>query len=196
MTALAEWTTTRGGNVSGLLADRPTAPAFGIGFYYATDDNAGTLYRSDGAGWTRVSPKARLLGEATRNTDFVSSATNLDEDVVGLSKVVTVEDKPARATFHCPRGISTDGAGGYSTVTVFRDATAIIFTALKSTAANDPVPVALRGPVEVLAPGNFTYKVTMRGGWLGTGGGAAKGKLQGGDNQKMVLSIEEAPNVG
>lgn len=39
---------------TGLLGARPAAATFGKGYYFATDDNGGSLYHSDGTGWTKV----------------------------------------------------------------------------------------------------------------------------------------------
>lgn len=49
-------------NPSGLLTARPAASAANAGLlYFATDDNGGTLYRSDGSAWTKVSASANAL---------------------------------------------------------------------------------------------------------------------------------------
>jgi len=67
------WTTIHG---SGLLGDRPTAGAMNAGYLYlATDDDGGTLYRSDGAGtWTQL---AKGVAEApAAHTHDHSAITN------------------------------------------------------------------------------------------------------------------------
>lgn len=49
-------------NPSGTLAARPSAAAANVGLlYFATDDNGGTLYRSDGSAWSKVSASANAL---------------------------------------------------------------------------------------------------------------------------------------
>lgn len=40
--------------VPGLIGDRPTPAAFGPGLYFATDDDGGTLWRSDGVQWQQI----------------------------------------------------------------------------------------------------------------------------------------------
>jgi hypothetical protein len=49
-------------NLSGTLVARPAAAAANAGLlYFATDDNGGTMYRSDGSAWTKVSAAASAL---------------------------------------------------------------------------------------------------------------------------------------
>lgn len=49
-------------NPSGLLAARPAASAGNNGLlYFATDDNGGTMYRSTGSAWSKVSASANAL---------------------------------------------------------------------------------------------------------------------------------------
>jgi len=44
-------------NMSGTLAARPAAAAGNAGaLYFATDDDGGTVYRSDGSSWTQIAP--------------------------------------------------------------------------------------------------------------------------------------------
>jgi hypothetical protein len=38
----------------GLIGNRPSPAAFGPGWYFATDDNGGTVYQSDGVSWTKI----------------------------------------------------------------------------------------------------------------------------------------------
>lgn len=49
-------------NLTGTLASQPAAAAQNAGLlYFATDDNGGTMYRSDGSTWTKVSASASAL---------------------------------------------------------------------------------------------------------------------------------------
>lgn len=49
-------------NLSGTLAARPVAAAANAGLlYFATDDNGGTMYRSDGSAWTKISAAASAM---------------------------------------------------------------------------------------------------------------------------------------
>jgi hypothetical protein len=50
--------------VTGTLAAQPTAATFGKGFYFATDDNGGTLYYSNGTSWSKQAPGVSPGGDA------------------------------------------------------------------------------------------------------------------------------------
>ena len=178
---------------SGTLASRPAAAAGNAGYlYFATDDNGGTLYLSTGSAWTRISPMARLLGEATRSTVFTTTTAGVEYDVTGMTKTVIVEDKPVRATFSCPWGIGCNTAGSYTLVNIYRGTTVIAQSYYRSVAANDSIPLNMQCPTEVLTPGSYTYKVTVIGGWLASG----VSKVDATTTSKMSLRIMEANALG
>jgi hypothetical protein len=83
---------------TGLLAAQPSATTFGKGFYFATDDNGGTQYYSNGTIWTRQAPgiaqaaTPSYIGSQTLASNFsipASVAANTPSDVTGLSITFT-----------------------------------------------------------------------------------------------------------
>lgn len=59
------WTTTHG---IGTLSARPAAATGNAGyFYFATDVAGGTMYRSDGSTWTRITRAAEISGDVAQN---------------------------------------------------------------------------------------------------------------------------------
>lgn len=85
---------------SGVLASRPAAATFGIGFYYATDDLGGTLYFSDGSAWATAGPRGVELGYAEITSTTPNFSTS-ETDITGLSITVTVRDRPIIVEFFC-----------------------------------------------------------------------------------------------
>jgi hypothetical protein len=90
------------GSGVGTLAARPAASAVSSGYlYFASDDNGGTLYRSDASTWTKVAasvtqPGGAELGYAEITSSFAQAAVanNTILDVPGLSTTVTVGSRP------------------------------------------------------------------------------------------------------
>jgi hypothetical protein len=68
------WTTIHG---SGTLASRPAAATTNAGYIYlATDVSGGTLYRSDGSGWTQIAASVSAGGSSTLAGDSDVSITS------------------------------------------------------------------------------------------------------------------------
>jgi hypothetical protein len=74
----------------GFLAARPAATT--LGWYFATDDGGGTLYRSTGAAWQQQTSRGEL-GYA-QITSTVNVAASTPTDVSGLTTTVTVGTRP------------------------------------------------------------------------------------------------------
>jgi hypothetical protein len=82
----------------GTLGAQPAAATFGKGFYWASDDNGGTLYYSNGTAWQKQAPGVSqaamptLVAQATITSGFqipAGVATNTPSDVTGLSITFT-----------------------------------------------------------------------------------------------------------
>jgi hypothetical protein len=74
----------------GTLATRPAAGTFGYGWYYATDDNGGTLYHSNSSAWTQQgAPANNVAGQELAYAAVTSNISNLtataQADITGLS---------------------------------------------------------------------------------------------------------------
>jgi hypothetical protein len=83
----------------GLLSARPAANTPGIKTYYATDDNGGTLYVTDGANWKRTG-SGQLIDSDKRTSD--DTATTTLGDVAGVPNIdVPVGDRPWLLTWGC-----------------------------------------------------------------------------------------------
>lgn len=98
---------------SGTLAARPAAATFGVGFYYATDDNGGTLYYSNGSAWVIVGPRGVELQHVENGTSYVTAslAASAVEDITGMSITFTPRDRPVVLEAGIPNwGIGTNGA--------------------------------------------------------------------------------------
>lgn len=66
------WTTTHG---IGTLSARPAAATGNAGyFYFATDVAGGTMYRSDGSNWTRITSASEISGVVNANGTIASPA--------------------------------------------------------------------------------------------------------------------------
>lgn len=92
------------GSGTGTLAARPAASAAGAGYlYFASDDNGGTLYRSDGATWTKAAGSVTQSGgaelasgyaEITSAFQVLPATANTIYDITGLSVTPTVGTRP------------------------------------------------------------------------------------------------------
>jgi hypothetical protein len=85
----------------GLLAARPAASAR-VGFYYATDDNGGTLYRSNGTTWLAIAPGAASIGQELGYSEITSTftgTTGVEVAVTGLAVTFTAPGTPVIAEF-------------------------------------------------------------------------------------------------
>lgn len=94
---------------TGTLAARPPASAASGRLYLASDDNGGTLYRSDGSTWTKaatgVTEAARgQLGSTVNRTSIGSTAvaSNNAIDVTGLDVSFTYRGRPVMGIVHLP----------------------------------------------------------------------------------------------
>jgi len=106
----------------GTLAARPTAATAGNrALYYATDDNGGTLYRSNGTSWQQIAATVnqtggQQLGVASLVTTYTNSGQAGETLITGMSVTVTVGSRPlgifVDGTIRVEgTGTDTDGAG-------------------------------------------------------------------------------------
>jgi hypothetical protein len=149
---------------SGLLASRPAAASGNSGLlYFATDDNGGTLYRSDGSTWTKIAASVLQssgaeLGYAEITTPQSTTTTGTYIDIAGLSVTVTVGSRPIVVRAFTPNL-------GHSAVTAFNGyiregSTDLVFGQRAGRGAGE------QGEFNIsrrLAPsaGSHTYKVSM-----------------------------------
>jgi hypothetical protein len=155
-------------NLSGLLASRPAAAAANAGlFYYATNDNGGTLYRSDGATWTRIAAPTTELGYAEITANPPDSSSNTPADVTGLSITITAPGGPIEIMAYS-EGLKNNAAGGGVAIYIVEDGT-IVQTGFGQVAGASET----LGPFTVVSrrqpsAGSHTYKVQF-GRLFGTG---------------------------
>lgn len=147
----------------GLLANRPAASTPGLETYFATNDNGGTLYVSDGTNWSIAGPRGIELGyaEITANATTISTTA---ADIAGLATTVTVRERPIKVIFDC-RAVGNDTANGNVLVYIREGATTLALADLISAPAG--LRVAMHREVR-LAPtaGSHTYKIS----WLVSSG--------------------------
>src|SRR6478735_6850442 len=104
---------------SGTLASRPAASTSNYGsFYLATDQNGGTMFRSNGTTWIQYAPGVNQpggqeLSSATVATDFTLTNTvaNSPTAVTGLSQTFTAPGGSLRFQLTLPCVMLTANAG-------------------------------------------------------------------------------------
>jgi len=152
----------------GTLATRPAATAVPIGFYYfANDDNGGTMYRSNGTAWVKWAPGVLEgagveLGYAEITSNFTTgTAANTVYPVTGLSVTVTTGSKPVMVEAFLPAITALAGTMDVS-CQLYEDGTVIQASSETSSAtANKSVigtPRVRRNP----AAGSHTYDVRLK----------------------------------
>lgn len=97
----------------GLLANRP-APSGNARTYFATDDNGGTLYISDGSTWSLVAPRGTELMALERTATNIALTAATQVDVTGLNGTVVSRGRPLRVSFGCGLIQCTAAANGLS----------------------------------------------------------------------------------
>ncbi len=99
----------------GTLAARPTASTAGArALYYATDDNGGTLYRSNGSTWQQIGAPVNQasggqLGSVVLASNYSNSAQGAETQITGMSVTVTVGSRPVAV--HIDGAIQLGGTG-------------------------------------------------------------------------------------
>lgn len=148
---------------SGTLAARPAATTVPAGTrYFATDDNGGTVYRSNGTAWTQVaaavtasSGAVLARASATAQQTGITSAT----DITGLSITFTVTNKPVTVRAEVPYAFN-DTALGQVQLQITDAANTITAVDLQKCAtASDPIHLVAEE--EITAPGTYTRKVRI-----------------------------------
>lgn len=154
----------------GTLAQRPSAAAAGVnGWYFATDDNGGKTYRSDGSTWTALAPGATEaaagadLGFKQITSPFSTSSSSM-VDVTGLTSLA-VTFPSTGAIWLTVEGLLTNNAiGGRPFYQVIDDLSTIYMTAApyEATVASMPLPCSdSRRRITATAGTVRTYKVQL-----------------------------------
>jgi hypothetical protein len=154
--------------VTGTLAAQPTAATFGKGFYFATDDNGGTLYYSNGTSWSKQAPGVSqaatpsLVATQTIGSNFqipAGVAANTPSDVTGLSITFTAL---AGATYQIRlKGSITVATSGHQGLFGIRNAANTLMdysgTGLAPASTWTTVPMVLE-TYDTPGAGSVTYK--------------------------------------
>jgi hypothetical protein len=144
----------KGISQSGLLTNRPAAASGNAGLlYYATDDNGGTLYRSDGSSWTKIAAPTTQLQYVERITNDTGFSNTTYADVTGLSITFTAGSKPIWLEFYTPIAvIGTSGAALFVQICDSTAATTYVESTPTAAATNQNIVL----PVRRLLTGVFT----------------------------------------
>lgn len=153
----------------GLLSAQPTASTFGKGFYWASDDNGGTLYYSNATTWTKQAPGVNqaatpslVAGPAKVTANFTTTSTS-DVDVTGLSVTFTaVASATYWIRFKGQVGNTVSAAIAHPKLTDGSN-TQLDAADYTAKAANDSYVMVLEGFVTPAA-GSVTYKVRLSAG--------------------------------
>jgi hypothetical protein len=100
-------------STNGLLANIPSAATAGSGaFYYATDDQGGTLYESNGSAWLVAGPRGVELAYDQDTVTYVTAslAAGSSEDVTGLSITFTPRDRSVWLEAGCAFWVPSNAA--------------------------------------------------------------------------------------
>lgn len=164
----AEATARQAAMASGTLASRPSAATFGVGFYYATDDNGGTLYYSNATTWSALGRNGVLLDGKSITSPVSSTTTSTYEDATGLSVTVTTAGRPVYVVGYIGQA-SHSAAGGVTIGQIVEDGTTVRqISSVVSPSAN--VAGALHLVTDTLTPsaGSHTWKIQYRSNTAGT----------------------------
>lgn len=157
--------------VMGTLAARPTAAAFGRGYYWASDDNGGTLYYSNATAWTKMSPgvaePAGLELGYAEITAAPPGVTGGAVDIVGLSTTVTVGTRPIVVKVTADSGQNTVAGAGLQ-LTIMEGASQKQARTAMSPAANQIAGIGTFQARLTPSPGQHTYKVQIASVFAGT----------------------------
>jgi hypothetical protein len=160
-------------HTGGLLANLPAAnsvPAWST--YYATDDNGGTLYKSDGTNWLIASAGSELdYAENTGIHQTASLAAGNYEDVTNLSITFTARGRPV---------LLEAGGSGWLAATsggrpelLITDNSNVIKGRARYTSANtgqhhNPYARRRLGVSDLTAGTSYTFKARLGNGTSGT----------------------------
>lgn len=163
---------------AGTLAARPAAATYGVGAYFATDDNGGALHYSNGTGWTLMAPAGTQLGRQTRDTQYVTASLAggaTPEDITGQTITFT-----ARRT-----GPVLLEAGGYTwsggtanvrgEITITDNAGTTVYARVRHNFDNTTVKSGAyaHGVTQCVAGTTYTFKMRLGNGTGGTTGTTA-----------------------
>jgi hypothetical protein len=156
----------------GHLAARPTAAAFGRGYYWADDDNGGTLYFSNGAAWTKLSPgiaePAGLeLGYAEITAAPAGITAQAATDIAGVAVTVTVGTRPIRVIGEVDNAANSI-AGGAIQFSLREGNTQLAAITATSAAAGAVQPIGQFSRRLAPTPGQHTYKMSWQAVYAGT----------------------------
>lgn len=161
------------GSGTGTLAARPAATSVAPGYtYFATDDNGGTLYRSDGAVWTKIAPRGVELAYVERTTDAPISGPAV-ADIPGLVITFTPDTRPVMVEMLLPQVAKDATASFVQSLIVAVAGGAWVAQNLDNVAASSGVSQHLMSKLVGLTPGTtVSYKGQIA---YGAGAGTVKG---------------------
>lgn len=152
----------------GLLASRPASAPARTSFF-ATDDNGGTLYISDGTNWLIAASRGLELGSAQITSQFsvVRAGSDITSDVTGLSVTVTGRGRPAVVRAGTAF-LQHTAVGGAAVLTIVRtDTSAIIARAQAYSPGTASASTAFAGPVArarvaaLTSGSSYTFKARL-----------------------------------
>lgn len=153
---------------AGTLALRPSAAAFGVGYYLATDDSGGKLWRSDGAAWTQAAPgvnerSGSLLASVITQTQQTTAVGTADGEAFSpaiTTGAIAVGSRPIRVRGHCEyAAIDTLGASAY--LVLLQNGVNIANGFFRASVANDVGAITVETVLN-LAPGNYTFTLNKK----------------------------------
>lgn len=149
-----------GGTRVGLLASIGDPAAYEDQSYFATDDNGGTLYVSDGTEWIVAAPRGTEIGYAEMTVDQTTTSTTTVPFSPPISITVEVADRPI-VVIGQYEFVSHSAAGGTTSLDLLQDGAVIASGGGKSGAANEIVFCAVRRRLS-LAPGSYVFSLNKR----------------------------------
>jgi hypothetical protein len=134
--------------------------------YFATDDNGGTMYRSDGSSWTKIAASVTQSGgaelgysEITSNFSQVATA-NTFYDVTGLSSTVTIGTRPVLITAFFPVMLHSVTFGDI-TVAIYEDGTLVSAATATEPTANRAF-IGISNSRRAPSAGSHTYAIKVK----------------------------------
>lgn len=156
---LAAKTYANGRFSSGTLAARPAAATFGVGIYFATDDNGGTLYQSDGSTWTAIVAAQQSLGYVERTAGDLTTTSTSAVDATGMTITFTTDGRPFEVWY---AGMMKGSAsGGEPCIQLVQGTSTVVDQKIAFAAANNQTFPFNGRRVFNLAAASYTYKLQM-----------------------------------
>jgi hypothetical protein len=155
-----------GGAPYGTLAARPAAATAGDqAFYYATDDNGGTLYQSQAGSWVAVAVPTSELGYVSVSSgDWPVTGILGDanwHDVPGLSVTVTGLNRPVELSLDCMLQIPAGASASTVTAGIWEGGTELRENYVMLPAASTAAPVVVTARLAAFTSSR-TFKVAIK----------------------------------